>query len=173
MKVSGGLRWRRFLLEASVAVVLLAGLWAWQTRNLLPADERVLAPALGLVDLDGRRWDIPQLAGKPVVVYFFAPWCQVCAASAHQLRWFQRVSGDTAGLVLVALDWESVDELRAYATRHALEAPLLVGDARVALEWRVQAYPTYYVLDSAGRVAGADLGFTTAPGLWLRTMTAR
>lgn len=173
MKAPGGPRWRRFLLEASVAVVLLAGLWAWQTRNLLPTDARVPAPALGLVDLDGRRWDTRDLAGKPAVVYFFAPWCQVCAASAHQLRWFQRMSGDAAGLVLVALDWESVDELRAYADRHALATPLLVGDARVALDWRVHAYPTYYVLDGAGRVAGADLGFTTAAGLWLRTMTAR
>ena len=24
------------------------------------------------------------------VVYFFAPWCAVCNASAHQLRWFDR-----------------------------------------------------------------------------------
>lgn len=173
MTAPGRPRWRRFLLEAAIAAALLAALWAWQTRGLLPTGERQPAPALGLVDLDGRRWETAHLAGQPVVVYFFAPWCKVCAASAHQLRWFQRGSGDAARLVLVALDWESLDELRAYAGRHALEAPLLVGEAQTALDWRVYAYPTYYVLDSAGRVAGADLGFTTAVGLWLRTVSAR
>jgi hypothetical protein len=33
----------------------------------------------------------------------------------------------------------------------------------------VRGYPTYYVIDSSGRIAGRDVGFTTVAGLWWRT----
>jgi hypothetical protein len=46
---------------------------------------------------------------------------------------------------------------------------MLAGEAQTAADYRVRGYPTYYVLDRSGRVAGRDFGYTTAPGLWLRT----
>ena len=169
----GRSRWPRYLLEAALVAAVLWGVWAWQTRDLLPAGERIAAPALDLVDLQGRRWEAADLAGQRTVLYFFAPWCKVCAASAHQLRWFEQIAGDSARVVLVALDWSSVDELSAYAADHRLAQPLLLGDARTARDWHVRGYPTYYVLDADGRVAGADMGFSTAAGLWLRSLAAR
>jgi hypothetical protein len=77
-----------------------------------------------------------------------APWCGVCAASSPPLRWFDRWTGGEVQVVLVGLDWSSPQELADY---------------------RIRGYPTYYVLDADGRIAGRDFGYTTAPGLWLRT----
>jgi peroxiredoxin len=162
-------RWKRRLAESLLLVAILGGLYAWRARGLLPADERTAAPAFNLVDLDGRRWTPADLGGKPAVLYFFAPWCPVCSASAPQLRWFDRWAGGSVQVVLVGLDWSSVDELVAHAKKHGLEMPVLIGDAATAEAYRVRGYPTYYVLDSQGRVAGRDFGYTTAPGLWLRT----
>lgn len=162
-------RWGRRLAEVLLFVVIVGGIHAWRTRDLLPAGDRVAAPAFELVDLQGRPWSLETLEGKPAVLYFFAPWCGVCAASSPQLRWFDRWRGDEVQVVLVGLDWSSPVELAEYAARHELQLPVLAAGPQTAADYRIRGYPTYYVLDAEGRVAGRDFGYTTAPGLWLRT----
>lgn len=156
-------------LEIVLAAALIYSIYWWRTHELLPVDEPVEPPPLALTDLAGETFRLEDLRGKPAVLYFFAPWCRVCNASAHQLRWFDAWLGGDVSLVLVALDWGSVDELRDYRDRHRLEAPILLGDAGVARSFRVSGYPTYYVLDRRGRVVRRDFGVTTVAGLWWRT----
>jgi len=162
-------RWKRFALEALVFVVIVAGVQAWRARDLLPADERTAAPAFELVDLDGREWSIADLAGKPAVIYFFAPWCGVCAASSPQLRWFHRWRGDDVQVLLIGLDYGTPGELHEYARKHALTMPVLVGNPATGAAYRIRGYPTYYVIDAQGRIARRDVGLSTIAGLWLRT----
>ena len=162
-------RWWRRLAEVLLFVVIVGGIYAWRTRDLLPAGDRVAAPAFELTDLQGRPWSLDALDGKPAVLYFFAPWCGVCAASSPQLRWFDRWMGEEVQIVLVGLDWSSPAELADYASRHKLQLPVLAAGPQTAADYRIRGYPTYYVLDAEGRVAGRDFGYTTAPGLWLRT----
>jgi peroxiredoxin len=164
-------RLKRLLLELLVVVAIVAGVQAWRARDLLPAGERTSAPPFELKDLDDHTWSAADFAGKTTVLYFFAPWCGVCAASSPQLRWFDRWAGDDVQVVMVGLDWSSAAELAAYADRHDLALPILAGGAQVAADYRVRGYPTYYVIDSGGRIARRDVGYTTAPGLWLRTRT--
>ncbi len=162
-------RWARRLGEILLVVVIVGGIYAWQSRDLLPAGERVAAPAFELLDLQGRPWTLDALMGKPAVLYFFAPWCGVCAASSPQLRWFDRWKGEEVQVVLVGLDWSNPAELADYAARHELTLPILAAGPQTAADYRIGGYPTYYVLDADGRIAGRDFGYTTAPGLWLRT----
>lgn len=162
-------RWLRIGLEVLVVMLVFAGLTAWRARDLLPADQRSTAPAFALADLQGTGWTTQSLQGKPAVIYFFAPWCGVCAASSPQLRWFDRLAGDSVQLVLIGLDWQRLEELDEYAARHELQVPVLAGNPSVAADYRVRGYPTYYVIDSEGRIAARDIGFTTVAGLWLRT----
>lgn len=162
-------RWGRRVAEVLLFVVIVGGIYAWRTRDLLPAGDRVPAPAFELTDLQGRPWSLDALEGKPAVLYFFAPWCGVCAASSPQLRWFDRWMGDEVQVVLVGLDWATPAELAEYAARHELQLPVLAAGPQTAADYRIRGYPTYYVLDAEGRVAGRDFGYTTAPGLWLRT----
>jgi peroxiredoxin len=163
-------RLKRYALEALLVVVIVVGVQAWRARDLLPADQRTLAPDFTLADLHGGTWSTAELRGKPAVIYFFAPWCGVCAASSPQLRWFHRWRGDDVQVLLVGLDWSAPQELHDYAQRHELTMPVLVGDPATGAAYRIQGYPTYYVIDAEGRVARRDTGLSTVAGLWLRTL---
>jgi len=157
------------ILQGAALLLPALAIYAWQTRDLLPAGDRVEAPAFALSDTHGGLLDSAALQGRPVLLYFFAPWCKVCAASAPQLRWFDRWFGDSTRVVLVALDYQSADEVADYARRHALEMPVLLGRSGTAADYRIRGYPTYYVVDASGRVAARDFGVSTLPGLWWRT----
>gem|GEM_PF-6147304 len=65
------------LLQVVLVLCLSLGIHAYQTRNLLKTDGEP-APALRLPALAGGEVDLADLRGRPVLVYFFAPWCHVC-----------------------------------------------------------------------------------------------
>ena len=97
-------------------------------------------------------------------------WCKFCAASSDNLTRLGRWRDDESLVILtVALDWQDRDEVRNYVDRHEIELPVVLGDRRIAQVWRVNAFPTYYVLDSEKRIRRRDLGYSTQFGLWWRT----
>jgi peroxiredoxin len=165
-------RLRKYLvLFANVlfAVAVFAGTSAFQARNLLSTD-RQPAPELQVMTLHGAPYDLADAASRPVLMYFFAPWCHFCAASADNIVRLRRLrSEEELEIVMVALDWQDHAELRQYAKRHKLNVPVLLGDANVARDWKVYAFPTYYVLDSEHAVAKRDIGYSTQLGLWWRS----
>lgn len=141
---------------------------AFQSRNMLSADGDP-APGLRGVTLSGEAYDLDKVGEKPALVYFFAPWCRICAASAGNLNRLQRWRDDNAiEIVAVALDWQTLDEVRQYAERHELKVTVVLGAPDVGRQWRIQAFPSYYVLDSDRRIVRRDVGYSTQLGLWLR-----
>ena len=163
-------RLMRLGVEALVFVAILAAVLAYQSRNLLPTDAR-LAPALSGATLSGGLFELHADTAPTTLVYFFAPWCKICAASSSNINYLRRIRGEEELRVLmVALDWQSTDEVQAYVDRHNISVPVLLGDRKIANNWNVYAFPTYYVLDSKQQVVRRDLGYSTLAGLWWRTL---
>jgi thiol-disulfide isomerase/thioredoxin len=162
---------RLLLLELVLVAGVVAGIYAWRMAPLLPTDGAPVPP-YALPDLAGEVRSQDALAGRAAVLYFFAPWCAVCNASAHQLRWFEQWKGDEVELVLIALDYESPAAVAEYGRRHALDTPILLGDRQTAERFNVYGFPTYYVVDATGRLVSRDFGYSTVAGLWLRTRLA-
>ena len=149
--------------------------WAvstFQSRNMLDSAGQS-APALRGLTIGGDTWELAQGGQRPLLVYFFAPWCKVCSASADNLvrlrRWRDEAHLD---IVAVALDWSDIDAVRDYAQRHELNVPVLLADMNVARDWQIYAFPSYYVLDSEHRIVRSDVGYTSQLGLWWRTWAA-
>ncbi len=166
-------RTRSFVLNAALIVVVFLAVSAYQSRNMLPAD-REAAPELRAVTLEGSVYDLGNEAGRPALVYFFAPWCRICGASADNLARLHRWrDGEEFQIVAVALDWSSAEEVRAYAERHELGMPVLLADTSVRQLWQIYAYPSYYVLDDQHRIARRDIGYSSQFGLWWRAWTVR
>ena len=155
-----------------VIVVFVIGL-AYQTRNMLPTD-RQAAPGLRGATLAGESYELGDAEGRPALVYFFAPWCKFCAASAGNLdRMHRWLDPGEFEVVAVALDWASVEEVRDYVERHELELPVVLGNTGVSQDWQIYAYPSYYVLDNQHRIARRDIGYSSQLGLWWRAWTVK
>ena len=54
---------------------------------------------------------------------------------------------------LVALSYQSLEEVDVFLQRHQLNYPALFGDQEMAANYHIGAFPTYYVVDPAGKVA--------------------
>lgn len=162
---------RPLLVNAALIVVVFVAASAFQSRNMLTTDGQP-APLLRGVTLDGDVYGLSQVSGRPALVYFFAPWCKICAASADNLvrlrRWRDE---EDLEIVAVALDWRSAEEVREYVERHQLNVKVVLGSRDVAGDWQIRAYPSYYVLDDRHRVLRRDIGYSTQLGLWLRAWT--
>ena len=161
-------RIRSLLLNAVLFVAVFVAITAYQSRDMLATGDQP-APVLRGATLAGERYDLGEASDRPALVYFFAPWCRVCAASAGNLDRLRRWRDESDfEMVAVALDWSTEQEVRSYVERHDLGLTVVLGDARVARDWQIYAFPSYYVLDSRHRIARRDIGYSSQLGLLWR-----
>ncbi len=150
-----------------LAMVWLIGLW--QTRNLLATDGETSAPDFSLTAVDGGTYTLADAAGETTLLYFFAPWCSVCNLSAHNLQDIEEGDSDL-NIWLVAIGYDSMEEVEGFVKKHDLTMPVLMGDGKIARDYKIAATPTYYVLDGEGVVKAKSVGYSTEFGMRLRTL---
>ncbi len=135
----------------------------WQERNLLDDDGSVLIENRSLPSIEGQVE--PVLAdNKRTLVYFFAPWCNVCAASIDNL---DGLEDKDLKVVRIALDYSSVEEVEKFVTDNKVVGTVLLGTQTMVREFNVMGYPTYYLLDEQHRVVANAFGYSTEVGLKL------
>jgi len=158
--------------QAVLFMAAFMAISAYQARNLLAADHE-MAPPLRAATLRGDDFDLSEFRGTPVLIYFFAPWCAVCSASADNIVRLRRLrSEERLAIIVVALDWQQRDQILEYANKHDLNVPVVMGTGEIARDWKVHGFPTYYVLDSEHRVIRRDFGYSTQLGLLWRSWLA-
>lgn len=147
-----------------LVAVLLAVEW-WQTRNLV---KESLPPALLAQELPLLGGGTTKLSSSTqhTVLYIFAPWCGVCRISASNLNHLPSASLRVLNL---AQSWEIPAAVQEFLDHSGLKGQVIMGDEGLGEALRVQAYPTYYLIDREGRIIRSWSGYTTIVGLWLRS----
>ena len=79
------------------------------------------------------------------------------------------VDTDTTTVVVIAMDYASVEDVQAFVHDVGVRQKVLLGNDTLKAYFKIQAYPTYYVLDTNFHVIRRDMGYSTAPGLKLKT----
>jgi thiol-disulfide isomerase/thioredoxin len=155
--------WPRDIL---IGALIIAGVIAYQNRNLLDDDGSIQISPQNFVQLNGDMYSL-QPSDKKTLIYFFAPWCTVCKMSISNL---DVVDTKNYNVVRIALDYQSVEEIEAFAKDAEVEGTILLGGLPHKQRFNITGYPTYYILNEDLQVIKRDMGYSTSLGLSFRTL---
>ena len=119
----------------------------------LAAGPRAAPSSLDLQDLNGDRHSLANLRGKVVMVNFWGTWCPPCV---HELPALARLAADLRGRPFVMLGVtvkEEPADLQRFLARVPVAFPTLLDpDSREFQRWRIQVFPTTFLIGPDGRV---------------------
>ena len=107
--------------------------------------------------------------GKTTVIYFFAPWCQICHLSIGNLQKLYE-KNEQLEVVAVAMDYTSVDEVMAFTKEHQLTFPIALGNEDIKHAFSISGFPSYYVISKENTIIGKSMGYSSELGLYLRSL---
>ncbi|KAB2494281.1 TlpA family protein disulfide reductase [Priestia endophytica] len=118
-----------------------------------------IAPDFSLETLEGKVVSLSEFKGKKVFLNFWATWCPPCRAEMPDI---QKFSEDEDVVVLAINLTHTEDSLLTvdnFIQDRGFTFPILIDkNGEVAEQYRVQAYPTSYMIDSEGRIQYIALG---------------
>jgi thiol-disulfide isomerase/thioredoxin len=158
-------RWQRWAVELLILLLIVGVVQWWQSRGVVSG----AAPQLAGELINGGHVDLHAGLDRPVLVHFWADWCPICRLEQGSI---QALSQDYR-VITVATTSGSADEVRAFMRQQGLGFPVLLDEeGTMAREWGVQGVPASFVIDPAGRVAHATVGYTSGIGLRVRLWLA-
>jgi thiol-disulfide isomerase/thioredoxin len=152
---------RRGLLVAGLASVGF-GLAALQARGaymVKPWGSGRAVPKLELTDLAGKSWSLAALRGQPVVMNFWATWCEPCRSEMPSLELMaQRYEKD--GLVVLAVNYqEPITAIKRFLDTQLVTLPILLDrDGEATMAWTPRVFPTTVLVDRQGQPQNVVLG---------------
>jgi cytochrome c biogenesis protein CcmG/thiol:disulfide interchange protein DsbE len=163
---------------ALVGLLAYGGLIRATTGAGQSEPEPVAAPAFtldvlelgdsSLIEEAGRdgRITLSELRGTPVVLNFWASWCEYCRSETPMLEasW-KRAAAD--GVLILGVDTKDVDaDARAFLREYGVTYPT-VSDAREATAdaYRAKGLPATYFIDARGDIVDQFIGEITADRL--------
>ncbi len=148
-------------LSRMIDLVLAGGKETLRAERAEPADAGGAPPrlpAFPTTDLAGGRLAAADLAGRPVLVEFWATWCPPCRSTLAWLAGLKQRRGNA--LEIVALAVESPEaEVRKFAGSTGGGIRWAIADAETARAFGdVAAVPMLFLFDREGRRAAAFYG---------------
>lgn len=111
------------------------------------------SPAFELTTAEGRKVSLDSLAGKVVLIDFWATWCSVCARDSDYVQSMAEAFDDGRFVLLEVSGDEDETAWRNFLDSHRLlgvqthDSKSTVGDL-----FHVAGYPTYIILDGDGSI---------------------
>ena len=116
-------------------------------------DEVRSLPRFALTDLAGHPLTRQQVAGRAVLVEFWATWCPPCRSTLAWLGTLKRKYGDRLAVLALAVE-SPPDQVRVTAGALSPDLRWAIADAATARAFGdITAVPTLFLFDRAGKTA--------------------
>ncbi len=163
---------RSFAIQALIFFVAFQGISLLRETSMLSTDVEITTitsqATRNVPTLMGETIDLAS-QGKTTVIYFFAPWCQVCHVSIGNVQTLYE-KNEHLDVIAVALDYTRIDEVTNFTRQHQLTFPIALGNEAIKHAFSISGYPSYYVISEENTIIGKSMGYSSELGLYLRSL---
>ncbi|MDD4913253.1 MAG: protein disulfide oxidoreductase [Sideroxydans sp.] len=160
-------KWRGYVLNVLVIVVVVAGIRLWQQRDMANG----VAPELKGVTLEQAIYSLPAHPTKPMLVHFWATWCPICRTEQGNIA---AIARDYPNTITVAMNSGLSNEVKQYMKDQGIDFPTVNDpDGTLSAAWGVHAVPASFIVAPNGKIEFVEVGYTTELGLRFRLWWAQ
>lgn len=127
----------------------------------------VMAPPFTVTTLDGQRVSLDSLAGKVVLIDFWATWCGPCREALPRVQKIaQKFQGQPLVILSVSLD-QNESKWREFVAAHGMTWPQYRDgsfDGPLATLFAVRAIPATFTIDADGAIEDQRVGDASIEG---------
>jgi peroxiredoxin len=118
-----------------------------------------VASDFSLKDLSGKTVKLSDFKGKPVLLDFWATWCQPCRDSIRGIQKLHTAYSAKGLVVLgISLDQGGWDGVKSFADERGITYTVLKGDEDIVSKYQVRAIPMLVILNKEGKIVKRYLG---------------
>ncbi len=155
----------RFFLQILLFILFFFGVMSWQTRDMLSAQTPVSMVALQ--DLKGQIHSPLSARRQKTLLYFFAPWCGICRVSMPKLNYLNH---KRVKVYAIALSYKSPQKVQQFVQDVGYKGTVLLGTKEIEKQLKINAFPSYYVLNQEHKITHKGLGLVSIINIWWQTL---
>jgi peroxiredoxin len=159
---------KSLFIQAVVFLAIFQALTMLRESDMLSSGEQITPQTVLLETLDDKTIELANF-NKTTIIYFFAPWCQICHVSIGNLQEIYE-KNQQINVIAIALDYVDKKEVFEFSSQHQLTFPIALGTEQIKHQFKIEGYPSYYVIDDKNTVIAKSMGYSSEIGLFLRTL---
>jgi len=128
-------------------------------RPVMPGDS---VPSFSVIELDGGRLQGTDIRGQVALIDFWATWCGPCvAAMPHLERLHRQLEPEGLRMVSINTEAHNLNAVRQFAQEQGLSFPIYIDGGTMQQRFRVQSFPSMFLVDRSGTVRHVHIGSTS------------
>lgn len=153
------------LIDLAIFLLVYSVVQWWIGRDALSGP----APALQGQSVDGQAISLQAFRGRPVLVHFWASWCQICQLEHATI---DNIAADHAVITVMTRSGSEEEALQYLREKDIHATVILDEEGDLADHYNVRGVPASFIINANGEIDDVEIGYSSEIGLRARLYLA-